>query len=125
MVFKVIITLCLFIPLMRNSAFSQDKRYRDPFKAPFKILSNVIARRKVSVNKNVYIHKEPLNVTIDGIVVSDYLKQVIIGGKIYRVGDTIKGKDAKIVNIDPNKGEVSIIYNGMIYKEAVKQGRVR
>ena len=119
MIFRLFIIFCIFVFVLEAEVFSQKKPYRDPFKAPFRRPAS--ATRESTVIEN-NIPKEPLDVNVEGIIVSDYLKQAIIDGEVYKVGDTLKSKDAKIVKID--KGIVSIMYNGIMYEETVrKQGR--
>ncbi|OPX30754.1 MAG: hypothetical protein B1H08_00865 [Candidatus Omnitrophica bacterium 4484_171] len=119
MTFRLFIIFCVFVFMLESKVFSQEKPYRDPFKPPFRRPANA-ARKSTVIENN--ISKEPLDVNVEGIVVSDYLKQAIIDGEVYKVGDTLKNKDAKIVKID--KGIVSIMYNGIMYEEIVrKRGR--
>jgi len=108
--------------LMENKALSQKKLLRDPFKPPFRKSTNR-TQKTSAVGKNIAA-KEPLDVIVEGIIISDYLRQAIIDGEVYKVGDTLKDKDARIVKIE--KGIVSIMYNGIMYEEIVrKQGRAK
>ena len=119
--FRLFIILFLFISLAESEVFSQKKPYRDPFKPPFIKSTNKVNKEIVTANN---MPKEPLDVTVEGIITSSYLKQAIIDGEVYKVGDTLEDKDAKIVKID--KGVVSIMYNGIMYEEIVKKhGRVK
>ncbi len=103
------------------SVLAQGNSFRDPFLPPFSHKQRTTVKPNVP-EKSSYVEnvsKERLDVTVEGIIISDYLKQAIIDGAVYKTGDTLKNKNAKVMRI--NKNSVSIAYNGVIYEEIVSK----
>lgn|GEM_PF-864323 len=112
------IILFIFIP----RASSQEISYRDPFASlfPKKVDSSMeIPDEALSANQ-IYI-PESLGIVVEGIILGGEMSQAIINGEVYREGDILKAKGAKILKID--EGTVSILYDGIIYEMMVEKIR--
>ncbi len=96
----------LFTPPFRKIEKKTMKVKERPFKKPTPIKREFIKKQKVK--------PQYLDLEVEGIILSDNLKHAIIDGHLYKEGDIVENKDAKIVKID--KGRIFLMFSGVLYE---------
>ncbi len=111
---KACLFLFFFWFALNLFVFSQEEDFRDPLTSLLPQDESVIEEGEIAVEEK----REPLEITLQGVIWNTKMPQVIIDGKVYIEGDTIQGIDGKILKI--NDGIVSIFYDGAVYEERIK-----
>ena len=109
----IVILVLLFLPL---SVYPQ-RDYRDPFES---LLPQ--EEPKSQTRKRKKKRKFP-TLSIEGVLWGSDIPQTIINGEVYKIGDKIKGSEAKIIRIEKNI--VFISYDEKVYKLETKSKEER
>ncbi len=98
-----------------SQSLSSGKDYRDPFISVLPVKEDPKVKFPKTTRKGK-VSLPPLG--IEGILWGGDNPQTIINGEVYRVGDTIKGVEAKILRIEKNT--VLISYGDRIFTMGTK-----
>lgn len=117
---KTVLLILLFFVVLSSgiSIFCKEVRYRDPF-IPLVGMDRGEEESTIDSSAKDLRPLEPLDIDVQGIVFGKDMRQVIIDGEVYREGDSLRGKDAKVLKI--NKDGVSVFYSGIVQEETVSR----
>ena len=109
---RIVISFILMLVSAEINLYSQDIPYYDPFIPLIPMEAETDASGRV---KEETI--PPLK--IEGVLWDSDLSQAIISGEVYKVGDTLKSIDAKVIRIEKNT--VFISFKNKIFEFATNK----
>ncbi|MDD4955581.1 MAG: hypothetical protein PHP17_06050 [Candidatus Omnitrophica bacterium] len=111
MMIKTIIIFLAGVLFWSYGAFAQAARAVDPF-------DSLLPEKEGQTSTGEPAKPAmPPPVTVQGAIWDTDTPQVIIDDEVYKVGDTLKGMDAKVYKIEKNT--VFIFYEGRLYEMKV------
>ncbi|MBP7088077.1 MAG: hypothetical protein KBB01_02120 [Candidatus Omnitrophica bacterium] len=112
---KIAIFFILILVIAGIKLYSQDVPYYDPFTPLIPMEAETDASGRIKEDAI-----PPL--AIEGVLWDSDLSQAIISGEVYKVGDTLKGIDAKVIRIEKNT--VFISFKNKIFEFATNKKEI-